>query len=113
MNRDFKGFFVSKNDIDTYGFKEAILINAYKNGAPGLKKYQIRRIKKKLNLHLLSPEQIKAHILANKGSYTCDWCKCNTHVIHSHHYPIQRKDGGAKIVSICPNCYSAYHSLKC
>lgn len=41
----------------------------------------------------------------------CNWCKGTTHILQQHHYPVPRKDGGDKVVSICPNCHYEFHYL--
>jgi len=43
---------------------------------------------------------------------TCNWCHCETYVLHEHHYPILARDNGAKTIGICANCHSEYHFLK-
>ena len=45
------------------------------------------------------------------GDFICEWCGIHTFVLHSHHYPIQKKDNGTKTVNICPNCHQEYHSM--
>ena len=41
----------------------------------------------------------------------CDWCNAETLILHSHHYPVRKCDGGKETVSICANCHSEYHFL--
>ncbi len=41
----------------------------------------------------------------------CSWCRGCTLVLHNHHYPITRRDGGTTTVAICPNCHAEYHFL--
>lgn len=43
---------------------------------------------------------------------TCEWCQSTTAHLHGHHYPTPKKLGGTKVVSICPNCHSEFHSLE-
>jgi hypothetical protein len=45
------------------------------------------------------------------GDNTCDWCQGNTIVLHQHHFPILKANGGIQTVNICPNCHSEYHNL--
>ena len=45
------------------------------------------------------------------GNRVCEWCGCNTAVLNNHHFPIPRKDNGAKTVGICANCHSEFHHL--
>lgn len=60
----------------------------------------------------LTPEQAKEMVLNKEPMYTCEWCNVKTHILHEHHYPIQKKDGGSDVVKICPNCHCAYHRFK-
>ena len=57
-------------------------------------------------------EQIKADILDNKneGSKTCEWCGCKTSILHKHHYPVSKREGGKETVNICSNCHNEFHS---
>ena len=41
----------------------------------------------------------------------CQWCKCETYVLHKHHYPITKKQGGNETVNICANCHYEFHCL--
>ena len=43
------------------------------------------------------------------GDTVCEWCNCKTVVLHKHHYPIPKSEGGTKTVSICPNCHHEFH----
>lgn len=45
------------------------------------------------------------------GNKTCEWCECNTTVLHNHHFPIPRKLRGVETVNICPNCHYEFHHL--
>ena len=64
----------------------------------------------------LSPAKIR-EILTGKTpslslcSYqsSCEWCKTNTPILHKHHYPIKKSNGGTETVSICPNCHAEFH----
>jgi len=42
----------------------------------------------------------------------CEWCSSETLILHSHHYPIKRCDGGEETVKICANCHCEYHYLE-
>ncbi len=69
---------------------------------------------------LLSPEQIKQKVIESKtfqkgslpGAKACSWCSYETLVLHEHHYPVRREDGGEKVVAICPNCHAEYHAIE-
>ena len=41
----------------------------------------------------------------------CEWCDKKVLVIHEHHYPIEKINGGKEIVKICPTCHMEYHLL--
>lgn len=41
----------------------------------------------------------------------CEWCNKETLVIHEHHFPIEKNNGGKETVKICPTCHSEYHLL--
>lgn len=41
----------------------------------------------------------------------CAWCKGDTLILHAHHYPITRENGGTETVNICANCHAEYHAL--
>jgi hypothetical protein len=41
----------------------------------------------------------------------CSWCASPTVILHDHHYPIPRFEGGTDTVSICPQCHGEYHFL--
>ena len=43
------------------------------------------------------------------GNNQCEWCGIKTTILHKHHYPIQKKDGGINVVNICPNCHHEFH----
>lgn len=65
-----------------------------------------------------SPEEKEAMIRARKDFYglgfghlTCAWCAISTLVLHSHHHPVPKFDGGTETVSICPNCHHEFHSI--
>lgn len=42
----------------------------------------------------------------------CNWCGVKTSVLHSHHYPIPKSEGGQETVDICPNCHHEFHYHK-
>ncbi|MBR5544878.1 MAG: phage protein [Clostridia bacterium] len=59
----------------------------------------------------VSYEKIKEEIISNKGQgeKVCEWCGCKTTVLHSHHHPIPKRDGGTEVVKICSNCHHEFH----
>lgn len=65
------------------------------------------------------PVATKEFLLANKypqhfglgNALNCEWCGAKTLVLHKHHYPIRRSQGGVDTASICPNCHAEFHIL--
>lgn len=56
-------------------------------------------------------EQIKNEIVNNTDKeHTCEWCGNKTSILHKHHFPIPKRQGGKEIVSICPTCHFEFHS---
>lgn len=41
----------------------------------------------------------------------CEWCKKKTLILHEHHFPIPKFNGGTETVKICPTCHFEYHLL--
>lgn len=82
-------------------------------------KEKLARVKKKLyKLNFLSkktksPEELKKETIKNshKGN-KCEWCEQECYILHQHHFPISNKDGGKKLVNICPNCHYTFHKLE-
>lgn len=60
----------------------------------------------------LATEEAKEFAINNshKG-FVCEWCGQQSYMLHEHHYPIPRCNGGTDTVHICPNCHSAYHDV--
>lgn len=48
----------------------------------------------------------------NVQIYTCAWCKSDTFILHEHHHPTPKSEGGKEIVQLCPNCHFEYHYLE-
>lgn len=111
INRDFKGVWISKEMIKIFGWKNAILISSYKQGAPNLSKNDLRKIKKLLNKKL-SPSEIKNKVINIKGTKKCSWCKQYCYITEFHHYPIKRSEGGLLKEEICGKCHSDFHFLQ-
>lgn len=69
--------------------------------------------------HSFSAEEIKAfisckspqQILSMPAFQICSWCKANTYRLHSHHFPVSKKDGGTCTVEICASCHDEYHFM--
>ena len=56
-------------------------------------------------------EMIKHRNFNNCIPKKCEWCGKKVLVIHEHHYPVEKRNGGKDIVKICPSCHSEYHLL--
>src|SRR3990167_970319 len=41
----------------------------------------------------------------------CEWCQGSTCILHAHHYPKSKKEGGQETVNICPSCHCEFHYL--
>lgn len=85
----------------------------------GLSKYQIKKIKQNLTkLGILkkiklSVEELKEKTIKLSGKgLTCEWCGNKCYILHEHHYPIPKKNGGTRLVNICPNCHYTFHKLE-
>ena len=73
-----------------------------------------------LDQHKLSVYEIQGIISAKRPQSSsnpifdkvCSWCGSNTSILHGHHFPIPQRDGGQKIVNICPNCHYEFHTLE-
>lgn len=66
-----------------------------------------------INIKVQNPEEIKKQTieLSHKGN-KCEWCGNNSYVLQEHHFPISAKNGGDKVVKICPNCHYTFHKLE-
>lgn len=42
----------------------------------------------------------------------CEWCKGTSFILHSHHYPKKKADGGTNTVNICASCHCEFHFLQ-
>ena len=65
----------------------------------------------------MSKEEIVSNLKNKKnnsdiGDLECEWCRTKTLVLHKHHYPIPKAEGGKEIVNICPNCHQEFHCLE-
>ena len=92
-----------------------------------LQKYPDKRKRKRLvdkglaEYRIPSSYEIKALLSSkvpqkiNGGEYaisTCEWCEGQTYLLHKHHFPISKNDGGEETVNICANCHYEYHHLE-
>jgi len=57
---------------------------------------------------ILKSKNLNGHGIGDK---CCSWCKMKTTMLHEHHFPIPKKDGGTELVSICPNCHCEFHGM--
>ena len=132
--RDFKGVWIPKElwNITEYrlsiaekcylgligqGFTEKEVDDFMKLG--GIK--SLSRLKGELYLKKLytpdakkydTPEKAKKFTIenSNKGQI-CEWCKQECYILHNHHFPKSARQGGTKIVKICPNCHYTFHNV--
>jgi hypothetical protein len=59
-----------------------------------------------------TPEQLKRMVIECNKSEVCEWCGDKVFMLHEHHYPIPKREGGEDTVRICPNCHSTFHQLE-
>lgn len=64
-------------------------------------------------------EEKKREILKSKnmnglgiGNKRCEWCGIKTIILHNHHYPVSKNNGGIEKVYICANCHYEFHHMK-
>lgn len=129
-NRDFKGVWIPKEIwlnkdltitekfyLSIYTQTESIFETDTMMKAVASDSTIIRCKSKLLKLGLLKFEKItpeQAKLLTIECSNTgevCSWCGCSSFVLHKHHFPIPRNEGGTKTVNICPNCHYTYHKI--
>ena len=79
----------------------------------------LARIKKRLlklwyfSKNNFSAEELKEKTIELSNQWrTCEWCNNDCYILHEHHFPIPKKQGGKEIVKICPNCHYTFHSLE-
>jgi hypothetical protein len=56
------------------------------------------------------PKKVITHNVINEKK--CNWCLGGTYILHDHHYPISKENGGLDTVSICASCHAEYHYLE-
>ena len=93
---------------------------------PFLSNHQIRNLIDKMKeFHLLNEfnfqEEVAVNLLKSKspsifngheGKFSlCEWCNSQTLLLHKHHYPKRKKDGGKDVVKICANCHQEFHYM--
>lgn len=66
----------------------------------------------KITLEVLEPQVIKSMSLKLQKDKKCEWCNEYVAFLEEHHYPIPKRNGGDKVVSICPNCHTNFHKLE-
>jgi hypothetical protein len=71
---------------------------------PPLSRVEVAKLLKQKTPQTLSSRQ--------KAFRSCEWCKSLTNILHQHHFPDSRLEGGTETVGICPNCHSEYHALE-
>lgn len=136
MIKDFEGIWVSREilDLEDLNLREKIVLAMKDNNIEwknykelgdflGVKTDTAYRIVSKLqNIGYLEVARLNkdeiVESLKNKtnnnsiGERECEWCKTKTLVLHMHHHPIPKREGGTDIVNICPNCHHEFHYLE-
>lgn len=111
---DSVGGIFSEYSISTFS-REFKATKAYiRAGIKELKDKNIISIKKSDKSDLAIEMLLISKNMKGKGIWqrVCEWCHCNTFILHEHHYPIARKDGGEETVGICPSCHFEFHFLQ-
>ncbi|NLI61192.1 MAG: hypothetical protein GX375_07170 [Clostridiales bacterium] len=100
--------------IEWQGTLETSIIKRFTNASERSIKRHIKWLRDNgyLESRKFKPEEIKELVLNAEKCYKCEWCKKDTFMIHEHHYPIPKRQGGDKTVKLCPNCHSAYHKIE-
>lgn len=128
QDRDFKGVWIPKEVWElNIQLSDRLYLSIYKNTMNiyetdkimeyNMSKSSISRIKQRLkNLgyikYINNPQQAKQFVIdiLDSGD-TCEWCGRKNYVLHEHHYPITKSNGGINTVKICPNCHTNYHQI--
>ena len=119
MNRDFKGIWIPKSLIKIAGCRLALRLCAFYLKLENLSREdylsaldlglieerKLTNLEIKETLRSKKPQNIFSDISMIE---TCQWCEGTTIILHSHHYPIPKCQGGKATVSICPNCHAEY-----
>lgn len=126
--RDFKGVWIPKEIWElNLQLTDRLYLGIYKTTNDiaetdkimehTMSKSSILRIKQRLSdlgyiTYITEPQQAKQFVLdmLDEGN-ECEWCGRKNYVLHAHHYPISKKNGGTEVVHICPNCHMNYHRV--
>tara|TARA_X000001316_G_scaffold8267_1_gene2169 strand:+ start:152 stop:568 length:417 start_codon:yes stop_codon:yes gene_type:complete len=116
--RDFKGVWIPKQIWNKIQKKElALFVAAFHHNRSLLSTTQLNRLKSEgLLVEKNLPYKEAVNLLKDKrannyGDLHCEWCGSKVFVLHQHHYPMKKCDGGKETVNICPNCHYEYHYL--
>jgi len=95
--------------IDSYGISKIYILGE-------LKIDTVNRIlnsleKKFIILKHIPTDEDVFNSLNNNHKKGCLFCGVDDIILDKHHYPIRRKDGGCKIIEICPNCHRRFHTI--
>ena len=74
-----------------------------------LKRSGVLKIKKYNQSEVV--RMIKDRDFKNCVPKKCEWCGRRVLIIHQHHFPIPKAQGGKDVVHICPTCHFEYHLL--
>ena len=100
--------------VDIWGEHEADFLcsQLFPEGSLKRSKRKLRSIGLLKRIEKHSAEELKAlNIRLSHKGRTCEWCGRESYLLHAHHYPIPKHEGGTETVKICPNCHCTYHSL--
>lgn len=112
---ELPGIAIPLNHIKRFGCRKAIgmsslVVGLYDNQT--LKEDLLRSVKKLLFRKPVNSNEIKDFILDNEGFQICEWCGIKCHVLHDHHFPIPKREGGKDTVRICGTCHANYHYVE-
>ena len=94
---------MAETERDMFDYKKANLSKIKKNLE---KKGYIKKCN--YTVEELKDKTIEIAHTGNK----CEWCGKESYVLQEHHYPIPARNGGTKVVHICPNCHYTFHALE-
>jgi hypothetical protein len=136
MNRDFKGIWIPDATwedkslraetkvlfgvillLSIYGkkiyFTHKMISEAFNFSINGVKSRIDELCKsRRLVKHMVKPDKKTISILIDEYGKKCQWCGGKCLILHSHHHPIKRSEGGVITVDICPNCHSNFHAVE-
>ncbi len=125
LSRNFKGVWISRQILDDDFFKcvQILEIAQYMTGERAFCNIDWPFLEK--NGYVIKksdcPHAIKEFIISSKipqkykskiAVRTCSWCEAESCILHAHHFPFKKSQGGIVNVNICPNCHAEFHFLE-